>query len=48
MPAAESVAIPSGSPADKDKPVRAVMREPIGQDVGDRKIAHIVSGGIGG
>lgn len=24
----------------------AVLKEPIGQDVGDRKIAHIVSGGI--
>jgi len=23
------------------------MREPIGQDVGDRNIAHVVSGGLG-
>jgi hypothetical protein len=48
LPASVSVETPPSSSTDKDKPVRAVMREPIGQDVGDRNIAHIVSGGIGG
>lgn len=48
IPDAPAVMAPSGGSADKDKPVRAVLREPVGQDVGDRKIAHIVSGGIGG
>jgi predicted chitinase len=38
------LSVPEGS---KDKPLQVVLREPIGQDVGDRKIAHIVSGGIG-
>lgn len=47
MPAPESVTAPPAAP-EQDKPVRVVMREPIGQDVGDRQIAHTVSGGIGG
>lgn len=47
LPAAEAVVTPPPAGPEKDKPVRAVMREPIGQDVGDRNIAHIVSGGIG-
>jgi len=48
IPDAPTVQVQAPTGADKDKPVRAVVREPVGQDVGDRKIAHIVSGGIGG
>lgn len=47
LPPAESVAMPQIPRDDRETTVRAVVREPIGQDVGDRSIAHIVSGGIG-
>lgn len=48
LPQPQEVVAPPPAAPEKDKVVRAVMREPIGQDVGDRNIAHIVSGGIGG
>ena len=31
----------------KQAPIKVSMREPIGQDAGDRSIAHVVSGGLG-
>lgn len=47
LPPAEAVTVPQIPRDDRDTTVRAVVQEPIGQDVGDRSIAHIVSGGIG-
>ena len=47
LPQEASVDVPAPTAAEKDKPARVVMRGPIGQDVGDRNIAHIVSGGMG-
>lgn len=46
LPEAQTVAMPPQPSAEKERTLQAVVREPIGQDVGDRKIAHIVSGGI--
>ena len=40
-------AIPAQLNNAKQVPVNVSMREPIGQDVGDRAIAHVVSGGLG-
>ena len=40
-------AIPAQLNSAKQAPVNVSMREPIGQDVGDRSIAHVVSGGLG-
>lgn len=40
-------AIPAQLNNTKPAPVNVSMREPIGQDVGDRSIAHVVSGGLG-
>jgi hypothetical protein len=40
-------AIPAQLNNAKQAQVRVSMREPIGQDVGDRSIAHVVSGGLG-
>ena len=40
-------AIPTQLNNAKQVPVNVSMREPIGQDVGDRSIAHVVSGGLG-
>lgn len=48
LPPAEAVSVPQISLDDRPPVVHAIMKEPIGQDVGDRSIAHIVSGGIGG
>lgn len=44
---APEAAIPARLNTDKQPPVKVSMREPIGQDVGDRSIAHVVSGGLG-
>ncbi len=48
IPPAQEIAIPTQVNTPKDRPAAVVLREPIGQDVGDRNIAHIVSGGLGG
>lgn len=40
-------AIPARLNTNKPAPVNVSMRETIGQDVGDRAIAHVVSGGLG-
>lgn len=48
LPEAPQVSIDLPGKPEKSRPVTAVMREPIGQDVGDRNIAHIVTGGLGG
>ncbi|WP_051675691.1 hypothetical protein [Polaromonas glacialis] len=44
---APDAAIPAQLNNAKQAPVNVSMREPIGQDVGDRSIAHVVSGGLG-
>ena len=44
---APDAAIPAQLNNAKAAPVNVSMREPIGQDVGDRSIAHVVSGGLG-
>ena len=44
---APDAAIPAQLNSAKQAPVNVSMREPIGQDVGDRSIAHVVSGGLG-
>ena len=44
---APDAAIPAQLNTTKPAPVNVSMREPIGQDVGDRSIAHVVSGGLG-
>jgi|GEM_PF-6868450 len=46
LPAMPEVNIPAPS-TEKDRPLAVSIRQPIGQDVGDRGIAHIVSGGMG-
>lgn len=46
QPAPEA-AIPTQLNSNKPVPVNVSMRESIGQDVGDRGIAHVVSGGLG-
>lgn len=48
LPAAPEVSIPTQLNSAKPVPVIVASREPIGQDVGDRNIAHVVSGGLGG
>ncbi|MBA3593150.1 MAG: hypothetical protein H0W47_05050 [Polaromonas sp.] len=47
LPASPEVTIPPPSGSDKEKSVTTASREPIGQNMADRQIAHIVSGGIG-
>lgn len=47
LPASPEVAIPPPSGSDNGKAVATAAREPIGQNMADRQIAHIVSGGIG-
>ena len=47
IPPAPDAAIPAQLNTTKPAPVNVSMREPIGQDVGDRSIAHVVSGGLG-
>ena len=46
LPPMPEVNMPAPS-AEKDRPLAVSIRQPIGQDVGDRGIAHIVSGGMG-
>lgn len=46
LPAMPEVNIPAPS-TEKERPLAVSIRQPIGQDVGDRGIAHIVSGGMG-
>lgn len=46
LPPAADVAMPTVAANDAPAPVRVSVKQPIGQDVGDRSIAHIVSGGI--
>lgn len=47
MPAMPEVNMPAPS-TDRAAPTVVSIRQPIGQDMGDRGIAHIVSGGMGG
>lgn len=47
LPVSPEVAIPPPSGLDNGKAVATAAREPIGQNMADRQIAHIVSGGIG-
>lgn len=44
---APSAAVPEKLNTTKQAPIKVSMRETIGQDVGDRGIAHVVSGGLG-
>lgn len=44
---APDAAVPAQLNTTKQAPVNVSMREAIGQDVGDRSIAHVVSGGLG-
>lgn len=46
LPPVQAIAMPTPATNDSPKPVRLFVKAPIGQDVGDRNIAHIVSGGI--
>ena len=46
LPAMPEINIPAPS-TEKERPLMVSIRQPIGQDVGDRGIAHIVSGGMG-
>lgn len=47
VPASPEVSIPPPSGTDKGRAVTPAAREPISQNMADRQIAHIVSGGIG-
>lgn len=47
IPAMPDVAIPEALSRPKLPPVTAIVKQPLGQDVGDRKIAHVVTGGMG-
>lgn len=47
LPSTPEVNIPAPS-TEKERPLAVSIRQPIGQDMGDRSIAHIVSGGMGG
>lgn len=47
LPSMPEINMPAPS-TEKDRPLSVNIRQPIGQDVGDRGIAHIVSGGMGG
>ena len=44
---APEVSIPTQLNTGKPAPINVSVREPIGQDVSDRSIAHVVSGGLG-
>jgi hypothetical protein len=46
IPATPEVQAPPAI-AEKERPVTVVLREPIGQEVGDRTIAHNIGGGFG-
>lgn len=46
IPAAPEVQIPTPS-AGKDRPMEVSVRQPVGQEISDRGIAQIASGGIG-
>ena len=46
LPAIPDVTMPTPS-AEKDRPVSVIVRQPIGQNVSDRAIAHVATGGIG-
>lgn len=46
IPAIPDVQIPAPSTA-KDKPLEVSVKQPIGQEVGDRGIANVAGGGIG-
>lgn len=47
LPASPEASIPPPSGGDKSKAAAGPAREPVGQNMADRQIAHIVSGGIG-
>nr|WP_319566305.1 hypothetical protein [uncultured Rhodoferax sp.] len=46
LPAMPEVSIPTPS-TEKDRPVSVIVRQPIGQNVSDRGIANVATGGIG-
>lgn len=46
LPAMPEISIPAPS-TEKDRPTVVSIRQPIGQDVSDRSIAHVVTGGLG-
>lgn len=48
IPPMPDTGMPALADLGKAKPTSVIVREPIGQDVGDRAIAHIVTGGLGG
>jgi hypothetical protein len=48
MPAAQVVNIPERLNSSKQAPINVSVRGEVGQDVGDRTIAHVVTGGLGG
>jgi len=48
MPAAQAANIPERLNSSKQPPINVSVRGEVGQDVGDRTIAHVVTGGMGG
>jgi hypothetical protein len=48
MPAAQVANIPERLNSSKQAPINVSVRGEVGQDVGDRTIAHVVTGGLGG
>lgn len=48
MPAAQAANIPERLNSSKQPPISVSVRGEVGQDVGDRTIAHVVTGGMGG
>jgi hypothetical protein len=47
IPSTPEVTMPAPAAPEKDKPLVITTKELVGQNVGDRTIAHIASGGIG-
>lgn len=48
MPAVQAASIPERLSSSKQPPINVSVRGEVGQDVGDRTIAHVVTGGLGG
>ena len=47
LPSSPEVTMPPPSPSEKQRPIVVSSNTPVGQNVGDRTIAHTASGGIG-